>query len=493
MKKIYLTLIVLVTFSISCTKNFEDFNTDQKNPPEVEGEFLFTNAQKELVDQISSTNVNDNIWKLVTQYWTETTYTDEANYDIINRNIPEQIFRAYYRYVLKPLKEARELISADPIVGNETDRTKANKLLIIDLMEVYCYHNLVNIFGDVPYTDAIDIENINPKYDDAATIYADLLKRVDDVIDNLELPTGALEIGSYDEADLFFSGDVSSWIAFAHSLKLKIGLCLADVNPGVAQAAVEAAAPNILSTDVLLNYEGAIPNANPLYEDLVASGRADFVPANTIIDLMASLYDPRMDMYFDDQIDTSGNGDFVYVGGAYGYSNSYNTNSHIDDGIEAPDFPGLLMTTSELQFYLAEAAARGWNVGKDAKTAYDDAIAASFVFWGVDGAASYLDSAYVNYDSLTAAGKTWQEIIGTQAYISFYTRGLVAYNVYRRLDYPLMNVAPNAETEDGIVPVRFTYPVNEQTLNAANYAAASAAIGGDAMETKLFWDVKDPE
>ena len=50
----------------------------------------------QLVDQISSTDVNLNVWKLFAQYWTETTYTDEANYDIINRTIPDNTFQQYY-------------------------------------------------------------------------------------------------------------------------------------------------------------------------------------------------------------------------------------------------------------------------------------------------------------------------------------------------------------------------------------------------------------
>jgi hypothetical protein len=38
------------------------------------------------------------------------------------------------------------------------------------------------------------------------------------------------------------------------------------------------------------------------------------------------------------------------------------------------------------------------------------------------------------------------------------------------------------------IPVRFTFPVNEQTLNAASYKAASTAIGGDLVTSKIFWD-----
>jgi hypothetical protein len=101
MKKKYLILLVLAAFFAACTDNFEDYNTDKKNPAIVAGESLFTNAEKSLSDHISSTNVNVNVFKLFAQYWTETTYTDEANYDLINRGIPQQVFRDYYRGLLR--------------------------------------------------------------------------------------------------------------------------------------------------------------------------------------------------------------------------------------------------------------------------------------------------------------------------------------------------------------------------------------------------------
>lgn len=66
--------------------------------------------------------------------------------------------------------------------------------------------------------------------------------------------------------------------------------------------------------------------------------------------------------------------------------------------------------------------------------------------------------------------------------------GLEGYTEWRRLDYPVLNIPPTISNYNQI-PKRFTYPINEQTLNAANYASASAAIGGDQLTTKLFWDL----
>ncbi len=474
MKKISILFLVLTSLMLgSCTKNFEDMNTDKKNPSKVDGAFLFSNAEKELMDQISNTNVNLNVWKLFSQYWTETTYTDEANYDIVNRTIPDNTFRTYYVYVLKPLEEAKRLIKDEELVGAETEVTRQNKLYIIDILEIYVYHNLVNIFGNVPYTEALSTEFPNPKYDDAATIYADLLTRLETISSGLD--DADMSFGG---ADIFYGGDVASWKKFANSLRLKIAINLADVDAAKAQSNVEAAVNagvfTSASDNALFAYQGNTPNTNPLYEDLVLSGRKDFVPANTIMDLMDTLNDPRMDAYFQNKIDGE------WVPGIYGASNAYSNTSHINDAIQVADFPGILMTYSEVEFYIAEAAARGYSVGQTAEEAYNTAITAAFDFWGVAGAADYIATVPYSQDN-------WKESIGNQAYIAFYTRGLVEYNEYRRLDYPVMNVAPGAAT-GGPVPTRFTYPINEQTLNANSYSEAAQAIGGDDLLTKLFWD-----
>lgn len=83
----------------------------------------------------------------------------------------------------------------------------------------------------------------------------------------------------------------------------------------------------------------------------------------------------------------------------------------------------------------------------------------------------------------------WKLKIGQQAWIAMYNRGFESWNFYRRLDYPVLT-APNAvSAAAGKVPTRLTYPINEQTVNGANWTAASSAIGGDKLTTKVFWDI----
>jgi len=485
MKRILYFLPILFVLAVSsCTDKFEEFNTDTKNPETVPGESLFTNAQKELSDYVNNTNVNINIFKLMSQYWTETTYIDEANYDLSTRNIAANIYNRNYLRVLKDLDEAKSLIEATE-VRTEEAAIKSNKLQIIELLNVYVYSHLVNVFGAAPYSDALDIENVYPVYESGADIYADLFTRLNAAISAIDP-----DADSFDSADIYYGGDTGAWLKFANTLKIRMAITIADADNATAKTAVEAAIDGAFTSnddDCLLAYLTASPNYNQLYADLVASGRHDFVPANTVVDIMNELGDPRSDAYFSDMQDTSsveGVEKLAYKGGKYGYSNSYSQYSHIGSTIQEPSFPGILLTYSEMCFYLAEAAERGYDVG-DAEEWYDKGIEASFDFWGVSGAADYLAKTEVAY---TTATGDWREKIGVQSWLANYTRGEVGYNNWRRLDYPILNLPEDTESYDDI-PVRFTFPINEQTLNSDNYAAAATMIGGDLVTTKIFWDV----
>jgi hypothetical protein len=202
------------------------------------------------------------------------------------------------------------------------------------------------------------------------------------------------------------------------------------------------------------------------------------------VDIMNTLADPRLPAYFEPMADGT------YVGGPYGYTSPYANYSHLSAWIHDPTFPGIVMTYDEVQFYLAEAAARGFTTPETAETYYNNGITASFEYWGLsaDDAAAYIAKPEVAW--ATAAGD-WKQKIGTQAWLSFYTRGLLGYTEWRRLDYPIFNLAETV-TAYNEIPIRFPYPVNEQTLNKTNYEAASAAIGGDLPSTPIFWDTEQP-
>jgi hypothetical protein len=476
MKRIYLVFIVLIGISISCTKNYEDFNTDKKKPVEVPGNSVFATAQKRLADQSATPNVNLNIWKFMAQYWTATTYTDEPNYDIFTRTIPDLTFRTYYRDVLADFADAKITISNEQVVGDEATMAKQNRIHIITLMECYAYQELVDIFGNVPYSQACDIENIHPVYDDAATIYSSL-------IDKAKAATEGLDAGygSFGSEDLYMSGDVAMWKKFGYSLLIKLGINLSEVNAALAKSTIEGAYAGAFAFgDVCqISYPGGA-NSNQLYVEVIQSGRHDFVPCATLVDIMNNLSDPRRDNYFTEFPEAG-----VYTGGAYGAPNNFTQNSGIAPAILESTSPWVMMNYTEVAFYLAEAAARGYSVGDNAETWYNNGIKSSILSWGgtEDEYNTYI--ATVPYD-----GENWKQSIGTQEWIALYMRGLQGYTSWRRLDVPALVMPPNPDDNaNGQIPTRFTFPVNEQTLNADNYNQAASAVGGDFLYTKLFWDI----
>ncbi len=481
MKKILLTILIPMLVLTACKKDLTSINVDPKAPPTVPSGTLFTNAQHELINTLTSSNVNLNIFRLVDQYWQEVTYTDESNYDLNQRSIPQNMWNSLYRDVLQDLERSKDLVPADlypPLSPAELAKLQANKVAMADILQVYTYYYLVIAYGNIPYTEALNIEATTaPKYDDQKEVYYKLLDRLDaDIaaLDNSQEGIGA--------ADIIYGGDVDSWILFANSFKLKMGLTIADFDDAKAKSVVESAvAAGVFSSNAdnaVFNYLSAPPNTNPIWVDLVQSGRKDFVAAKTIIDVMMPLNDPRMSLYF--TTDFAGG----YSGGTPGASSNYTTFSKPANQIIAPEFPALFLSYSEIEFDLAEAVERGYSVGGTALMHYNNAITASIMYWGGTSteATVYIAQPSVNY--LTVTG-TYKEKIGMQKWIALYNRGWDAWNEIRRLDYPQIIAPPSALS---VFPVRYTYPINEQNLNKANYDAAASAIGGDQVGTKLFWD-----
>lgn len=479
MKKLIIILTAAV-MAVSCSDNLEDLNQNIKDPASVSGESLFSSAQKQLADQIVTPNVNLNNNRLWVQYWQETTYTDESNYDQVTRPIPGNHWRELYRDVLKDLSEAARIIEAtdNPL----TNDLKQNKLAIIEILSVYAWSNLVETYGDVPYTEALDIDNVLPKYDDGLTIYKDLITRLTAAVNSMNSNGSFVANG---KVDLMYNGSVSNWKKFGNSLKLRMGIMLSDVDAGLSKSTVESAVTSGVFASNADNgsylYSANAPNNNPVNDNLVLSGRNDYVAAATIVDIMNDLDDPRRASYFELH-------EGAYVGGVIGDAATYANHSHVADRIKDPTEPGVLLSYVEVEFLMSEAAARGYNVGGTAESHYIAGITASFDYWNAPDVAAYLANPAVDYTTALAASTStpdWKMVIGTQAYLGLYNRTFAPYLSVRRLDYPILTEPTEAQTG---FPVRYTYPVTEQTLNGTNYQAAATAIGGDLPETQLFWD-----
>lgn len=487
MKKILLAIVPALLLATSCVDSLDENRIDPKLATTVTASSLVANAERNLVRTMVSTNVNQNPFRLYVQYWAQTTYFDESRYDIETRQINTSFWNALYRDVLRDLQEARVSLGADPLLP-AADRSVQEG--IIEVLNVYTWATLVDTYGDVPYTQALNIATPQPRYDKAADIYADLIVRLDAAITKLGTAGGH----GFDSMDLIYGDDLSGWRKFANSLKLRLAMTTADVNPTrsatMVQQALSPANGGVFTSNddnADLAFASALPNTNPLYEDLVNSGRRDFVAANTLLNRLQSTSDPRLNDYFQPTLNSQGTSTPVYTGGTPGGSNSGRSRSLPGTKLMDPTLPGVLLSYAQVEFMLADALDRGFTgiTGTEASH-YTAGVRASLQEWGNSDAeiTTYLARPDVAYT--TAAGTDRQKI-GTQMWLALYNQPVDAWREYRRLDAPSLTRAANALSE---LPVRFPYPVQEQNLNTASYNSAAASIGGDVVTTKIFWDVR---
>ncbi len=485
MKKIFLILAIAAS-TYSCD-DLASLNENEKTPSKVPAYTLFTSAERSLSDQMVNTNVNRNIFRLTAQFWTETTYTDESNYDFVTRKISDNHWNALYAGTLADLEKSRISIMNETIPSNDPDlvnktQIRKNKLAMIDILMSYTYQVLVDTFGAVPYTEALKGgDNYLPKYDKGQDIYKALLIRLDNALAELD-PS----FSSFDDADVIYNGDLDKWIKFGNSIKLKLGINLlaSNLDNTIATNAINEAITGGLisanSENCKVPYMKTLPNTNPLFVDLVNSGRHDFVVTKPFVDKLIALNDPRRVIF------TNGGLNGGVVGSSNSYSSKTNTKGTI---LEKEDFSGTLLDLSEVEFLLAEAAERGITAAGSAESHYNKAILASMDDWGVNPSDAVTYLAQVNVAYTTATG-SWKQKIGEQAWIGLYNRGFEAWTSYRRLDFPVLTAPANAQAAaEGKVPVRLAFPIREQTLNPTNYDSAADAIGGDKLTTKIFWDI----
>jgi hypothetical protein len=473
-----LKYIILLLLGVLSSCELPD-NVNPKMAAKVTGPSVFTMAEVQLIEQVNSLDQNQNVSRLLAQYNAQTTYYGESQYNFYDRALPDAMWQSLYRDALLDFNEAKRLADLDVTISSDVAK---NQKIINDILEVYAYHILVDVNGNVPYSEALQgRDNPSPAYDDAATIYTDLINRL--TADAAELDN---TFASYGNADVMYHGDIDSWILFANSLQLRLAMRIADVNPALSKSKAEAAiARGVFSNQAesaIQVYYGLTPHVNSIYANVIEGGRRDFVASNTIVDTMNAVNDPRRPYYF-----STIDGEFI--GGPYGYQNVYEQCSSFSAQMLKADFPAILMDYVEVEFLLAEGAARGYNVGSgSAESHYNTAVTQSILAWGgnLAEAATYLAQPEIGYSTGSTAGN-FRKKIGFQKWIALYNRGLEGWAEWRRFDTPIFNIPRRKTVND--FPMRMPYPFNEDNLNFTNYTAAAAAIGGDLTSTKVFWDL----
>jgi len=310
---------------------------------------------------------------------------------------------------------------------------------------------------------------------------------------------------------LFGSGEKLK--KFANSLRLRVATRVKGIVSGAEAHITDAIASGVMQSNndnVGVKYENNLVNPSPLYDNFRT--RSDFAISKTFVELLKGNagnfnLDPRLFKYatpvgvnksliLDGSAPESTNPN-DFNGMPYGITSSLapsqaSSANFFSKNVLKPDYTEILMEYSEVQFLLAEA--NGWS-----QTNYETGVRASMEKWGVN---TVDINAYIA--TLPIANK---ENVLTQKYISLFMQPYEAWAEYRRTGYPdtlllpgqtgTLNVASGGSTTytftsliAGLtdLPTRLFYPTSVQSLNTVNYQAASNAIGGDKMDTKLIWD-----
>jgi hypothetical protein len=392
-------------------------------------------------------------------------------------------------------------------------------------MESFNFGLVADLWGPAPYSKALKggkggNENSFPAYDSQKDIYMgviDSLKKAVDIFKNV----GSVE-GVNTDADVYYHGDVEKWQRFANSLLLRYYMRLSSKMPDVAQKGVESIAQSgmyIQNDDesAVMSYLGNNPDDS--WPGNTKFGRAaddEFRRVKlcaTFGKALKARNDPRLGLWFE-KVDIpivisdtkSPKKDEVIEGVRYIHHDAYapdvmnNLNTSPDyvgipQGIEAPNEYNLnptpgeqainphvsgladmyqetsgpllkarVMTAAEVNFILAEAANKGWNVGGSAKDFYNAGVEASLKAWGVgDKYDDYIKGSHVAFNG------TLEQII-TQKWIASFTMSEEAWFDWRRTGYPKFKLGPKVTQPR--IPVRFMYPSDEEQLNTQNENAA---------------------
>jgi len=389
--------------------------------------------------------------------------------------------------------------------------TNQNYAAVCEIMKAYVFAQLVDIFGDVPYSQALTgFAYLYPQYDNQQTIYKKIANKLDSAVLLIQGTTSPAVNAS---ADVMFKGDMTKWAKLANTLHLRLLLKQSEVaDPSYISSEISKITSNgagflAAGQDAFVQpgYSQANGLQSPIWDRYGAAYTGipnDYYRCSDFgVSMLKSFSDPRLDYIClsvgGTNFGTPGKlGTGPYVGVPFGATASTATNSNntsaVGPGIvTAPGQNQIFMSASQSLFLQAEAMLRGWIPG-NVQSTYNAAIAESFRILGV--AASKPASAYYNGTAQWPASDFQSNLktLITQKWIANYAVDcLEAWSDFRRLGYP--NVPKSADpsiTPSTPYPVRLLYPQSEYNNNPNSVQKAVDANGGTftVFGPRIFWD-----
>ncbi len=522
----YSLLLIGMLFSISCTKDFKDINTNPVayGPETFDPNYTFTTAQ---LSYTGSIDFAYDTWRgnliysatmmqglsTVVSYWAGDKYLLNSGYTA-----------AYWGTgaVGAYIEQVRPIVD---VVESTRGKSKYNNLhQVARIWRALIFERITDLYGDVPYSEAgLAAYNgiLTPKYDKQQDIYNSLLKEVEEASNALNEAGGDEVTG-----DVIYGGNIGNWKRFGNSLLLRLAMRLTKVDEAKAKEYAQKAIGKTMidnsdNASILHDVSGARVTQNRNSQVLRGDGGQEnyYVKwSNTFIDLLKSKNDPRLGkvavtkLYLTESGKDQNNAFDANPASQKGMANGKDLSGIAGRDVRQepgftsfPDYssphPAMLklngatfiLTYAETEFLLAEAAQR-WNIGGNAADHYKAGLKSAITFLNQYDAVLAIPEptaeAFAVANPYNAANGL--EMINTQYWLhtctmlDFYE----TWSNWRRSGFPaLVPIVYPGNATNGTIPRRFPYPLQEGAENGANYKAASAAVpGGDNLSGRVWWD-----
>ncbi|MDR0893035.1 MAG: SusD/RagB family nutrient-binding outer membrane lipoprotein [Mediterranea sp.] len=270
------------------------------------------------------------------------------------------------------------------LVLKKSEEEKAwNYWVIAKIMTAYCYHILTDSYGDIPFNDAL--KGTNSKFDDSKTVvYPGLIQMLDDAMKK-ESEAVAAPKGDLSLEDYIFAADISKWMEFARTLKLKLLMRDFEANKTEIQAMLVAGGL-LTNTDATVHcFEDLVNKSSPFYEnDRRQLNTINNVRAcTTLFNYMNAYSDPRIADFFEKAATPlAGGGEYRAIPYGSRDNNTYSIKTTSLAKIGAVD-PVYYLSAAETEYMLAECYAR-LDDRVNARLHYDKAVILSFQRWSHD-------------------------------------------------------------------------------------------------------------
>ena len=510
MKQIIIFFLMITTILGSCTKGFEELNTDvtRVTPENADPNALFGGAITfGLMRAFEFQRVQALYPDLYSEYFaTSAVYfpTDRYGYNTTWLDAGWNLFFP------------REINNCVTIINSPTATTEQKS--VARIWKVFLFHRYTDLYGDIPYFNAANPDK-KQIFDAQRDIYFDMFKELDEAYTALNTSTSTT---AFTNQDIIYgnnaANNINLWKKFANSLRLRLAIRASKKDPAKAKLEGEKAIANgtfIANADNAFARVG--PNTpNPLNQ---ITGFGEFRMGAAMESLLLGYADPRLPEYFSVVTDAAAAATKPYNGVANGLLPAQltgpNSNSNLSNvgprflGVNQATNPIIVLTYAEVCFNKAEAATLGWNVGTGTSEQwYNNGIAASMNQFGITNAtaiAAYQSNATsvpVTPDGLTRPVSTLPvkfstlateqaEQIGVQKWLATYPDGFEGWSNFRRTGFPKLYPPASLESTSDVAPGQFIqrlpYPDGVKGLSGTETQKASTRMGGDKQSTKLWF------